>query len=101
MSASSKVTPIRAILLTAVACLSLSLTGIASASPTALNCPPVQSSLSIPNQLESAISVDKVNHTVTLPLYKGVVGDERVWFILTDSSDLNEAARLGINWSPK
>jgi hypothetical protein len=74
--------------------------GGASASPS-LNCPPVQSSLSIPNQLESAVRLDKVHHTVTLPIYKGVSGDQRVWFILTDTSDLNEAARLGINWSPK
>ena len=97
----SKVTSIRTMLLAVVACLSLVMSGTASASPTALNCAPVQSSLSIPNQLESAISIDKVNHTVTLPLYKGDKDDDRVWFILTDTSDLNEAVRLGINWSPK
>jgi hypothetical protein len=57
--------------------------------------------LSIPNQLESAINVDKVNHTVTLPLYKGVWHDQRVWFTLTDTSSLQEAVRLGINWAPK
>jgi hypothetical protein len=27
--------------------------------------------LSIPNQLSRAIALDKVNHTVTLPLYQG------------------------------
>jgi hypothetical protein len=70
-------------------------------SATSLNCAPVSSSLSIPNQLESAITLDKVNHSVTLPLYKGAFGDQRVWFVLTDTSDLKEAARLGINWSPK
>ena len=96
-----RVNSIRTILLVVVICLSVLRTGIAYASPMALNCAPVRSSLSIPNQLESAINLDKVNHTVTLPLYKGVFGDERVWFILTDTSDLNEAARLGINWSPK
>ncbi len=119
MPASLKVTSIRSILLAVVACLSLVTTGTAAASraalpaaasatalsaaasPAALNCAPVQSSLSIPNQLESAINVDKVNHTVTLPLYKGEADDDRVWFILTDTSDLNEAVRLGINWSPK
>lgn len=26
---------------------------------------------SIPNQLKSAVNVDKINHTATLPLYKG------------------------------
>ena len=97
----SKGTSIRSMLLAVVASLSLVMSGTASASPTALNCPPVQSSLSIPNQLESAINVDKVNHAVTLPLYKGDKDGERVWFILTDTSDLNEAVRLGINWSPK
>lgn len=86
---------------TLVASLSLVMTGTASASPTALYCAPVQSSLSIPNQLKSAINLDKVNHTVTLPLYKGDANGNRVWFILTDTSDLNEAVRLGINWSPK
>jgi hypothetical protein len=101
MRANLKVMSIRSILLAVVACLSLLTSGTAAASPAALFCAPVQSSLSIPNQLESAINLDKVNHTVTLPLYKGVLGDERVWFILTDTSDLNEAARLGINWSPK
>src|SRR5262252_6072427 len=74
--------------------------GGASAS-TPLNCPPVQSNLSIPNQLESAISLDKVNHTVTLPIYKGDWQGNRVWFVLTDTSSLTEASRLGINWSPK
>jgi hypothetical protein len=73
----------------------------AFAAPQTLNCAPVQSQLSIPNQLESAVNLDKVNHTVTLPVYKGVSGDQRVWFVLTDTSDLNEAVRLGINWSPK
>jgi hypothetical protein len=76
------------------------LTASATLGQSSLNCAPVQSSLSIPNQLESGI-IDKVNHTETLPLYKGAQGDQRVWFVLTDTSDLNEAARLGINWSPK
>jgi hypothetical protein len=101
MPASLKRTSIRSIFLAVVACLSLLTYGTAAASPSALYCAPVQSSLSIPNQIESAINLDKVNHTVTLPLYKGAFGDERVWFILTDTSDLSEAARLGINWSPK
>jgi hypothetical protein len=57
--------------------------------------------LSIPNQLASAINLDKVNHTATLPLYKGEFKDDRVWFVITESSDLHEAVRLGVNWSPK
>jgi hypothetical protein len=63
--------------------------------------PAVAATLSIPNQLASAIAVDKVHHTATLPLYKGEFGDERVWFVITESSDLREAVRLGVNWSPK
>jgi hypothetical protein len=56
----------------------------------------------IPNQLASAVALDKVNHTATLPLYRGVVpGRGQVYYILTDTSDFNEAVRLGINWSPK
>ena len=57
--------------------------------------------LSIPNQLESAINVDKVHHTATLPLYKGEFNDQRVWYVITESSDLHEAVRLGVNWAPK
>src|SRR5262245_14624110 len=100
--------PTQSILPALVACLSFATGSAALASPAALNCPPVRSSLSIPNRLASAINVDHVLHTVTLPLYKGTQGDEmgksdddRIWFILTDTSDLNEAVRLGINWSPK
>src|ERR1051326_6608129 len=74
---------------------------LAATGTPSLSCPAVQSSLSIPNELESAINLDKVNHTVTLPLYKGASGDQRVWYVLTDTSDLQEASRLGINWSPK
>src|SRR5262252_4498209 len=98
----------RSILHAFFACVSFAAGSAALASPAALNCPPVQSSLSIPNQLPSAINVDHALHTVTLPLYKGTLDDDtgksdddRIWFVLTDTSDLNEAVRLGINWSPK
>jgi hypothetical protein len=92
---------LRWLAIAAVAALGAVPGGAASAGVASLNCAPVSSPLSIPNQLESAISLDKVNHTVTLPLYKGAYGDQRVWFLLTDTSNLQEAARLGINWSPK
>ena len=56
----------------------------------------------IPNFLVSAIAIDKAAHTATLPLYRGEApGRGRVWFIITESSDLNEAHRLGLNWAPK
>jgi hypothetical protein len=58
--------------------------------------------LSIPNQMPSIIAIDKINLTVTLPLRRGRGPDGRAaYFVLTDTSDLNEAVRLGINWSPK
>jgi hypothetical protein len=108
MQVQFEVLPAKAMLLAAVTCLCLATSPQASASPTALNCQPVQSALGIPNQLQSAIFVDKLNHTVILPMYKGVTdddkgdsSDDRIWFVLTDTSDLHEAVRLGINWSPK
>jgi hypothetical protein len=56
----------------------------------------------IPNQIASAIAIDKVNHTITLPLFRGQApGGGRVYFILTESSDFNDAVRRGTNWSPK
>jgi hypothetical protein len=58
--------------------------------------------LSIPNQMPSIIAIDKTNLTVTLPLRRGKGPDGRAaFFVLTDTSDLPEAVRLGINWSPK
>ena len=56
----------------------------------------------IPNYLVSAVAIDQVNHTATLPLFQGEAPHlGRVWFILTESSNLADAERLGINWSPK
>lgn len=56
----------------------------------------------IPNTFASAIALDKVNHTVTLPLFQGwAPGRGPVWFILTESSNLNDAVARGTNWSPK
>lgn len=41
--------------------------------------------------------------TVELPLYRGTVegSDRPVWYILTDTSDTDEADSLGLNFSPK
>jgi len=56
----------------------------------------------IPNFLVSAIDINKTAHTATLPLYHGETPREgKAWFIITESSDLAEAHRLGVNWSPK
>jgi len=56
----------------------------------------------IPNLFASAVAIDKVNRTVTLPLFRGSgPRGEEVFFILTESSDFQDAVRRGVNWSPK
>jgi hypothetical protein len=56
----------------------------------------------IPSTFASAIAIDHVDHTVTLPIFKGTAPHlGQVWFILTESSDFRDAVRRGINWSPK
>lgn len=39
--------------------------------------------------------------TIELPLYRGDVNGRPVWYILTDTSDRDEADSLGLNFSPK
>jgi hypothetical protein len=56
----------------------------------------------IPSSFASAIKLDVVNKTVTLPAFRGTApGRGDTWFILTESSDFNDAVRRGINWAPK
>ena len=56
-----------------------------------------------PPELVRAGDYDLDKGTVTLPLYRGEVGQGRrpVWYILTDTSDRDEADSLGLNFSPK
>lgn len=56
----------------------------------------------IPPDLPSAIDIDPVAGTVTLPLFRasGPGGDD-VYYVLTESSSLSDALSLGLNWSPK
>jgi len=56
-----------------------------------------------PVQLLKSGTVDVTNGTITLPLYKGTLGKSKktVWYILTDVSDSNIAASLGLNFSAK
>jgi hypothetical protein len=63
--------------------------------------PAMGARLQIPNRMPSAVDLNIRQQTVKLPLYRGVVRGHRVWFILTDTSNLREAVRLGINWAPK
>jgi hypothetical protein len=56
--------------------------------------------------LESAIQVNLSNETVRLPLYPGIAyagtsHQEKVWYVLMDSSDAGAAHDLGINYAPK
>jgi hypothetical protein len=48
----------------------------------------------------SALAVDTTNHTVTLPLRRGVANGTTVWFIVTDASNARIAKKLGVNYAP-
>jgi hypothetical protein len=55
-----------------------------------------------PLQLLRAGTVDTNAGTVTLPLYQGrLVSGESVWYILTDTTDIENASALGLNFSAK
>jgi len=46
--------------------------------------------------------VDTVAGTITLPLYQGrLTSGESIWYILTDTTDVENAAALGLNFSAK
>ncbi len=51
--------------------------------------------------ITSASRVDLTRDFATLPLHKGTVGKETVWFVITDVSDAKIARKLGVNHSPK
>jgi len=51
--------------------------------------------------IKSASRVDLTRDFATLPLHKGTVGEETVWFVITDVSDAKIARKLGVNHSPK
>jgi len=63
----------------------------------------VQKELVGPLQLLTAGKLDERAATITLPLYKGKVrqGNQTVWYILTDTTDRENAAALGLNFSAK
>ena len=56
-----------------------------------------------PLQLLTAGVLDPRAATITLPLYKGRVSstNQTVWYILTDTTDRENAAALGLNFSAK
>ncbi len=56
-----------------------------------------------PRQLLTAGKLDLDAGTITMPLYEGQLRDtgEKVWFIVTDTSDEDNARALGLNYSAK
>ena len=64
----------------------------------------VQEELIGPVQLLRSGTVDLDESTVTLPLYEGKMAGEngeKVWYIVTETTDKGNADALGINYSPK
>lgn len=51
--------------------------------------------------IQSTISLNVVTGDITLPLYKGRHNGQTVWYIITESSNEQQAERLGINFAPK
>ena len=51
--------------------------------------------------LTSAIRLDRATGDITLPLFKGQHDGETVWYIVTESSNQDQARKLGINFAPK
>ncbi len=51
--------------------------------------------------IESAVAVNLSKGFATLPLHKGNVDGEPVWFVITDTSDEAIAEELGLNFAPK
>lgn len=50
----------------------------------------------------TSAEIDTDANTVTFPLHRGRMSEgETVWYVMTDTSDLATARRLGLNWSPK
>ncbi len=51
--------------------------------------------------LPSAIKLDRAAGTVTLPLFKGTHDGRKVWYIVTESSNKDDAERRGVNHAAK
>jgi hypothetical protein len=51
--------------------------------------------------LDSALAVDTVAGTVTLPLLEGRHDGDVVWYVVTESSDRDDARRRGVNHAEK
>jgi len=55
-----------------------------------------------PYQLLKSGKIDLEARTITIPLYQGKMRDGRkVWYVLTDTTDMGNAAALGLNYAAK
>ena len=85
--------------------LAIGARGLAPASTAKAQSPPSASPPSVgifAYSLPSALSIDVTHETVTLPLYQGRTRDgSATWYIVTESSDLADAASRGVNYSNK
>ncbi len=63
---------------------------------------PPQKLRSLPNFLASATEIDTVNATAVLPLYRGQdANGGDVFYIITESNNVDISISLGLNWTPK
>ncbi len=63
---------------------------------------PVKKKRSLPNSLASATQIDTVNATAVLPLYRGQdASGGDVFYIITESNNVDKSIELGLNWTPK
>src|SRR6056297_2752072 len=60
-----------------------------------------QDEAAIPARLPSALDIDPVEGTVTLPLYRGQAPTGEVYYVVFETSDFRQARQRGLNWSPK
>jgi hypothetical protein len=51
--------------------------------------------------MESVIRVDPAKETVTLPVFKGIHNGTPVYYVVTESSDKNDAERRKVNHAPR
>ncbi|WP_135824261.1 hypothetical protein [Halorussus ruber] len=60
-----------------------------------------QDEAAIPPRLPSALDIDPVEETITLPLYRGQAPTGEVYYVVFETSDFRQAGQRGLNWSPK
>ena len=57
---------------------------------------------STPANLASATEVDTINATAVFPLYRGQdASGGDVYYVITESNDVDKSIALGLNWAPK